>query len=262
MGHDLYREVKAGMPPEWDPAMHLIALLIADAVRDGDPNRRTHGYHIEGWADGDGRWHDGLTEESGMEAASVRGVLERLGRAGYEMRVPITTGKNGRPVFAAKSHKVDFVVPPLEPRQPPPQSRDEERAFERQSRDEERAYSGQRRARERQSRAPERAHLPGVTQDQNHPSRRAAANGQQEATDADVRRIIKSAKTLLGEAITSEQARYLIDELRPDAGYRSSAAAYVAVRMERTPDRCRDIIAGNFVHYEPGEPREVEPPWL
>ena len=42
MGSDLYRMIRDGAPPDWTPAMRLVAMVIADDARDpsqGPPAR-------------------------------------------------------------------------------------------------------------------------------------------------------------------------------------------------------------------------------
>src|SRR5262249_3372768 len=129
MGSELYRMIRDGAPPGWTPPMVLVASMIADDARD--PSQRDPGE--DGWPWSaipvEGRWtgrkwHDGLTERTGMAPSTIRRALADLERAGYRMRQPIATGKDGRPVFAAKGHAVRFQVPPLPPRPVPerPQS--------------------------------------------------------------------------------------------------------------------------------------------
>lgn len=120
MGHNLYREVKRGAPRSWDPTMRLVALVIADEA--SDETRRTIGYQIEGYWRPHGKgWRDGLTEHTGLRPDGVTKALRRLAAAGYDMRVPVGQDQAGRPVFAYRGHATDYQVPPLPPRDLPPQ---------------------------------------------------------------------------------------------------------------------------------------------
>jgi hypothetical protein len=125
MGYHLYREIRDGAPPEWRQTERLVALVIADDA--GDKTRRSW-LPIEGrWYRG--RWQDGICERTGLTPRGVRAALHRLAKRGYELRVPISTGKDGRPVYAARGRSTDFYVPPLPPR-PAPERRHEDAAFE------------------------------------------------------------------------------------------------------------------------------------
>lgn len=116
MGYRLYREIMNGAPPEWGRPERLVALVIAD---DADEKTRRSWMPIEGcWRRG--RWQDGICERTGLAPRSVRAALQRLDKRGYELRVPIGIGKDGRPVYAAKGQSTDFLVPPLPPRPPRP----------------------------------------------------------------------------------------------------------------------------------------------
>jgi len=137
MGTELYRMIRDGAPPSWTPLMRLVAGAIADDAED--PRQREkrlqRGQRNPGDDDGwpwsvipvrgrhrNGRWHDGLTERTGMSQRAIRRVLAELSAADYEMREQIDTDKRGRPVFAYPGRATRFRVPPLKPRDPPPDS--------------------------------------------------------------------------------------------------------------------------------------------
>jgi hypothetical protein len=129
MGHELYRMIRDGAPPGWTVPMRLVAAMIADDARDPgqstakDGGRPWSAIPVRGsWADGE--WRDGLTERTGMSEHTVRRALAALGRAGYEMREQVAADSRGRPVFACKGHTLNFRVPPLKPRQSPPDMAD------------------------------------------------------------------------------------------------------------------------------------------
>jgi hypothetical protein len=126
MGGDLYRMIRDGAPESWTPLMRLVAGVIADAARDPRQGLPDDG----GWPWSDipirgsraktGKWKDGLTERTGMSARAISRILTELARADYELREQIGTDKRGRPVFAYPGRAIRFRVPPLKPRDPPP----------------------------------------------------------------------------------------------------------------------------------------------
>lgn len=119
------REILAGAPAEWGRPERLVALVIAD---DANDKTRRSWLPIEGrWRRG--RWQDGICERTGLAPRSVRAALQRLGQRGYELRVPISIGKDGRPVYAARGQSTDFLFPPLPPR-PVPENGPEPAAFQ------------------------------------------------------------------------------------------------------------------------------------
>jgi hypothetical protein len=133
MGHDLRRMIRDGAPRSWTSLMRDVAKEIADAAFDpsqnGQPGRNTPSpIHVEGFRDWNGVWRDGLVEICGATPRAISDALTELGRAGYEMRQPITDrcgrpvqDKRGRVVYAAKGHALRFCVPLLA-RRPEPQS--------------------------------------------------------------------------------------------------------------------------------------------
>jgi hypothetical protein len=99
VGYKLYREIRDFAPPDWTSGERLVALMIADDA--GETSRRS-------WlALGE------LCFRTGLKPSSVRAALAKLAARGYEMRVPHGTGSDGRAVFAAKGHAVDYLVPAL-----------------------------------------------------------------------------------------------------------------------------------------------------
>ena len=102
MGYLLYRMLRVGMPAEWTSGERLVALIIADDCND---QTRT------GWIT-----NAQLCEETGLSAQGVATALRKLGRRGFEMRIPAGIGKDGRPVYAARGHATTYLVPMLAPR--------------------------------------------------------------------------------------------------------------------------------------------------
>jgi len=100
LGFRLYREIRDHAPAGWTHAERLVAWVIADDA--SDETRRSWIKLPEIMA------RTGIKTESG-----VRQVLQRLAARGYEFRIPIAKGRDGRPVFAAKGHSLDFLVPSM-----------------------------------------------------------------------------------------------------------------------------------------------------
>ena len=100
MGYRLYREIRDYAPLDWTPTERLVALMIADDA--GEETRKSWIKLPELMA------RTGVRTESG-----IRQALQRLAKRGYEFRVPIAKGKDGRSVFAVKGHSLDFIVPPM-----------------------------------------------------------------------------------------------------------------------------------------------------
>jgi hypothetical protein len=125
MGHELYRMIRDGAPPSWTAPMRLVAGVIADDARDpaqgapGDGGRPWSAIPVRGCYR-ENEWRDGITERTGMSEHTIRRALADLARAGYEMREQADTDWRGRPVFAYKGRALRFRVPPLKPRQSPP----------------------------------------------------------------------------------------------------------------------------------------------
>jgi hypothetical protein len=106
VGHDLTRMVRAAMPAGWTPAERLVALLLADICNDRT-RKPAPGYQVTA----------ALLAESGLKESALSHVLGSLAAKGCELRVPISTDKRGRPVYAAKGHSVDYRFPMLPPRE-------------------------------------------------------------------------------------------------------------------------------------------------
>jgi hypothetical protein len=122
MGSDLYRMIRDGAPPDWTPAMRLVAMVIADDARDPSQGPPEDGgwpwsvIRVSGY-ERDGVWHDGITERSGMSRRAISRALTALARAGYEMREQAGTDREGRPMFAYSGRRaLRFRVLPLKPR--------------------------------------------------------------------------------------------------------------------------------------------------
>ena len=99
VGYKLYREIRDFAPSDWSSSELVVALIIAD-----DANDATRYSWIPLQL---------LCQRTRLKASSVRGVLAKMASSGFEFRVVHGYGKDGRPVFAAKGHAVDYVVPDM-----------------------------------------------------------------------------------------------------------------------------------------------------
>ena len=99
MGFHLYREVRDFAPADLSQAELTVALMIADDANDH--SRRS-------WIP-----LPLLCQRTRLSPTGVRGALQRLAARGLEFRVIHGYGKDGRAVFAAKGHAVDYEIPDL-----------------------------------------------------------------------------------------------------------------------------------------------------
>lgn len=101
MGYDLRRKLREALGPEIAGLQRAVALEIADDAKDGTR---------ESWATLDdlARW------TAAKDASVVRNALKRLAAAGWEFRVPIGKGKDGRVLYAVPGTRMTFMVPPFE----------------------------------------------------------------------------------------------------------------------------------------------------
>ncbi|MGW6703563.1 hypothetical protein ACWGDE_01535 [Streptomyces sp. NPDC054956] len=101
MGYELRRQLREVLGPDITGLQRAVALEIAD-----DANEATR----ESWASLDdlARW------TGAKDAIVVRNALKRLAVNGWEFRVPIGKGKDGRVLYAVPGHRVTFRVPPFE----------------------------------------------------------------------------------------------------------------------------------------------------
>ncbi|WP_018506390.1 hypothetical protein [Parafrankia discariae] len=100
MGYQLRRQLRCALPPTITGLQRAVALEIADSARDETR---------ESWVGLDdlARW------TAARDTKTVRVILGRLAAAGWEFRVPIGTGKDGRPLYAVPGRRLTFRVPPF-----------------------------------------------------------------------------------------------------------------------------------------------------
>lgn len=101
MGYELRRQLREALGPDITGLQRAVALEIAD-----DANEDTR----KSWAS-----LDELARWTGAKDASViRNALKRLAAAGWEFRIPIGKGKDGRALYAVPGTRMTFLVPPFE----------------------------------------------------------------------------------------------------------------------------------------------------
>lgn len=110
MGSRLRRELREALPASVKGLQRAIALEIADDARYDDAWR----YAPEKGRRSKARLSDLVRWTGAKDELSVREMLRRLSVAGWEFRVPIGTGKDGRPLYAVPGQAMQFCVPAFE----------------------------------------------------------------------------------------------------------------------------------------------------
>lgn len=98
MGYQLRRSLREALGPEITGLQRAVALEIADDARDS--TRRSF-VNLEDLA----RW------TGAKDTAVIRNALKRLAATGWEFRVPIGKGKDGRVLYAVPGKRMTFLVP-------------------------------------------------------------------------------------------------------------------------------------------------------
>ncbi|MFF7184667.1 hypothetical protein ACFZAR_05410 [Streptomyces sp. NPDC008222] len=102
MGIKRVVDVLLHAPKDLTAAERMVLVAIGENVRDGDPGRLT-------WPDFNVHT---LAERTGLTGkGSLKSALQRLGARGLEVRVPITSGKDGRPVYALPGKQCRYRFP-------------------------------------------------------------------------------------------------------------------------------------------------------
>lgn len=102
MGIKRVVDVLLNAPTDLTAAERMVLVAIGENVRDGDPTRLT-------WPDFNVHT---LAERTGLTGkGSLKSALQRLAARGLEVRVPITQGKDGRPVFALPGKQCRYRFP-------------------------------------------------------------------------------------------------------------------------------------------------------
>jgi hypothetical protein len=109
MGYKLYREVLDHASADLTATERLVLAVIAD-----DANDTTR----ESWSPSP-EW---LAHRAGSTITAIHKAIQRLGRRGYELRVPVKVGVDGRPVYAHKGRATTYRIPRFPARDVPPRS--------------------------------------------------------------------------------------------------------------------------------------------
>jgi hypothetical protein len=100
MGYELRREIREALGPNVTGLQRAVALEIADDARHDADGRRSRA-----------SLKDLVRWTGAKDTAVVRNALKRLAEAGWEFRVPIGKGKDGRILYATPGHSMEFRVP-------------------------------------------------------------------------------------------------------------------------------------------------------
>jgi hypothetical protein len=104
MGIKRVVEVLHHAPADLTPAERMVLVAIGENVRDSDPTRLT-------WPDFNVHV---LAERTGLTGTgTLKAALQRLNKRGLEVRVPITNGKDGRPLYALPGKQCRYRFPAL-----------------------------------------------------------------------------------------------------------------------------------------------------
>lgn len=110
MGSSLRRQLREVLPAEIKGLQRAIALEIADDARYDDAWR----YDPERGRCSKARLADLVRWTGAKDELSVREMLRRMAVAGWEFRVSIGKGKDGRPLYAVPGRAMQFRVPDFE----------------------------------------------------------------------------------------------------------------------------------------------------
>jgi hypothetical protein len=101
MGYELRRQLREALGPDITGLQRAVALEIAD---DANERTRRSWVALEDLA----RW------TGAKDGSVIRNALKRLAAAGWEFRVPIGKGKDGRALYAVPGTRMTFFVPHFE----------------------------------------------------------------------------------------------------------------------------------------------------
>ncbi|MGW1615749.1 hypothetical protein ACWCQZ_41135 [Streptomyces sp. NPDC002285] len=102
MGYQLRRDLREALGPDVTGLQRAVALEIADDANEGT---RISWAALEDLA----RW------TGAKDTVVVRNALKRLAAAGWEFRIPIGRGKDGRTLYAVPGTRMTFKVPTFTP---------------------------------------------------------------------------------------------------------------------------------------------------
>ncbi|MGW1015627.1 hypothetical protein [Streptomyces niveus] len=100
MGYELRRQLRESLGPDITGLQRAVALEIADDARHDADGRRSKASlkDLARWA-------------GAKDTAVVRNALKRLAEAGWEFRLPIGKGRDGRVLYAVPGRAMEFRVP-------------------------------------------------------------------------------------------------------------------------------------------------------
>ncbi|MFF3620009.1 hypothetical protein [Streptomyces sp. NPDC002467] len=101
MGYELRRQLRNALGPDIIGLQRAVALEITD-----DANDKTRESYVG--LDELARW------TGAKDSVVVRDALKRLASRGWEFRIPIGKGKDGRLLYAVPGRRMTFRVPPFE----------------------------------------------------------------------------------------------------------------------------------------------------
>lgn len=101
MGYQLRRALREALPQEINGLQRAVALEIADDARDETRLSYAQLEDLRRWT-------------AAKDTNVIRNALKRLAVSGWEFRVPIGKGKDGRIIYAKPGVRLTFRVPDLE----------------------------------------------------------------------------------------------------------------------------------------------------
>lgn len=101
MGYELRRQLREVLGPNITGLQRAVALEIADDANEATRRSLAPLEDLVRWT-------------GAKDGSVVRNALKRLAASGWEFRVPIGKGKDGRVLYAVPGRRMTFVVPPFE----------------------------------------------------------------------------------------------------------------------------------------------------
>src|SRR5699024_2027016 len=97
MGIRLIVEILDHAPEDLTAAERLVLIVLAEDANDGTR---------KGWPP-----VEVIADRAGLTVAGVGKVLRRLSERGYDVRLKVGTGKDGRPMYAYRGRQVNYALP-------------------------------------------------------------------------------------------------------------------------------------------------------
>ncbi|MEV5347138.1 hypothetical protein [Streptomyces achromogenes] len=101
MGYKLRRQLREALGPDITGLQRAVALEIADDAHEQTRRSAVPLEKLVAWT-------------GAKDASVVRNALKRLAASGWEFRVPIGKGKDGRTLYAVPGQRMTFLVPHFE----------------------------------------------------------------------------------------------------------------------------------------------------